>query len=85
MLQKEIYNKYVDKGLKHEYPFMGIGLQFIQFAIDEPHLFRLIFMTKQGEQIDSIQKFVMCDDNYQIVINAMKVSYHIDDNEAKVG
>jgi len=80
---KEIYNKYIDKGLQHEYPFMGVGLQFIQFAVDEPQLFRLIFMTKQEEQTESIQNFVMSDDNYQIVLNAMKQSYHIDDDEAR--
>lgn len=80
---KEIYNQYIDEGLKHEYPFMGVGLQFIQFAMDEPQLFRLIFMTKQEEQLDSIQRFVMCDDNYHIVLNAMKRSYHIDDKDAE--
>ena len=79
---KDIYNKYVNTGLGHEYPFMGFGLQFFQFAMDEPQLYRLLFMTNKGEQNDSIQKFIMSDDNHQIIMNAMKQSYQIGDEDA---
>lgn len=79
----EIYSTYIDQGLKHKYPFMGVGLQFTQFAMDEPQLYRLLFMTKQGEQIDSIQAFLMNDENYQLILDALKQSYQIADEEAK--
>ncbi len=79
----EIYSTYIDQGLEHKYPFMGVGLQFTQFAMDEPELYRLLFMTKQGEQIDSIQAFLMNDENYQLILDALKQSYQIADEEAK--
>ena len=41
----DIYNEYMKKGMKAEIPFKGIGRAYIQFAKDEPELFKIFFMT----------------------------------------
>lgn len=39
------YKEYEIIGLKHPIPFLGVGLQYIRFAKEEPELYRLLFMT----------------------------------------
>ena len=44
---KRIYKQYVERGLKEELPFKGVGTQYILFAVEEPKLFQLLFMKEQ--------------------------------------
>lgn len=39
-----LYHQYLDEGLKMEKAFKGTGLKYIEFAKEEPNLFRLLFM-----------------------------------------
>ncbi|MBE7067651.1 MAG: TetR/AcrR family transcriptional regulator [Ruminococcaceae bacterium] len=41
-----LYDRYMQEGLKHEIPFKGAGLKYIEFAKDEPELFKLLFMRE---------------------------------------
>lgn len=38
------YEEYLEAGLKMFPPFKGFGMKFIQFAIDEPDMYRCLFM-----------------------------------------
>lgn len=38
------YDEYIEAGLKMFPPFKGFGMKFVQFAIDEPEMFRLLHM-----------------------------------------
>ena len=40
----EIYNRYINEGMKDEIPFKGVGRAYIRFATEEPELFRAFFM-----------------------------------------
>lgn len=40
-----LYDKYTTAGLKEKIPFLGVGMQYIRFAWDEPELYRFLFLT----------------------------------------
>ena len=44
-----VYRDYEDVGLKHPIPFLGVGLQYIRFAKEDPELYRLLFLTSGTE------------------------------------
>lgn len=46
---KERYREYLERGLREKVPFLGVGMQFIRFAKDEPELYKLLFLTRPGE------------------------------------
>lgn len=39
-----LYSEYIAEGLREPIPFKATGFKYIQFAKDEPELFRLLFM-----------------------------------------
>ena len=45
---KEVYRRYVEKGLKAPVPFLGVWQQFLHFSREEPQLYRLLFLTQPG-------------------------------------
>lgn len=48
-----VYDRYTDAGLKEKIPFLGVGMQYIRFAREEPELYRLLFLT-QGQEQESL-------------------------------
>ena len=44
-----VYDGYTDAGLKAEVPFFGVGMQDIQFAREEPELYRLLFLSRETD------------------------------------
>ena len=44
-----VYDGYTDAGLKAEVPFFGVGMQYIQFAREEPELYRLLFLSRETD------------------------------------
>ena len=47
---KALYAEYVQIGLRQEEAFKGVGRQYILFAIKEPKLFQLLFMSEQPQK-----------------------------------
>lgn len=47
---EEVYDRYADAGLREEIPFLGVGMQSIRFAREEPELYRLLFLTRPEER-----------------------------------
>ena len=46
-----MYKGYAGAGLQEEIPFLGVGMQYIRFAREEPELYRLLFlMQEQGQE-----------------------------------
>lgn len=41
----ELQKKYLLKGKKHQVPFIGVGLSYIDFATKEKNLFKFLFMS----------------------------------------
>lgn len=51
-----VYDRYTDAGLQEKIPFLGVGMQYIRFAREEPALYRLLFLTKaQGQACSAMQ------------------------------
>ena len=46
---EDIFQKYVEKGLAMEPPFLGVGIQYLEFAQQEPELYKLLYMTRPEE------------------------------------
>ena len=44
-----VYKNYESVGLNHPIPFLGVGLQYIRFAKEDPELYRLLFLTSGNE------------------------------------
>lgn len=49
LFAEHIFRQYVEKGLAMEPPFLGVGVQYLQFAQDEPKLYQLLYMTRPEE------------------------------------
>lgn len=45
----EIQKKYLTNGEKHQVPFIGIGLSYIEFATKEKNLFKFLFMSTSSK------------------------------------
>ena len=51
-----VYDRYTDAGLQEKIPFLGVGMQYIRFAREEPELYRLLFLTPtQGQAPSAMQ------------------------------
>ena len=79
---KNLYSEYVFAGLASVPAFKGVGTQYIQFAIKEPQLFRLLFMTV-NEQANLGNILSLIDDNSVAILSSVKDGYGLDDEQAK--
>ncbi len=80
---KRLYASYIDRGLKAEIAFKGVGTQYILFAIKEPKLFQLLFMEEQ-ESVPSISGVLpLIEENYDRIVRSVQESYGLDSGAAK--
>ncbi len=80
---KAIYKGYVEVGLAQELPFRGVGEQYIRFAIHEPKLFQLLFMseTKETTPLDCI--LPLLDESYDKILRSLMSSSSTDQQTAE--
>ncbi|MDE7372781.1 MAG: TetR/AcrR family transcriptional regulator [Clostridia bacterium] len=79
---KDLYSEYVAAGLASVPAFKGVGTQYILFAIKEPQLFRLLFMTI-NEQANLGNILSLIDDNADEILSSVRNDYGLDDEKAK--
>ena len=79
---KNLYSEYVYAGLASVPAFKGVGTKYIQFAIQEPQLFRLLFMTV-NEHANLGNILEMIDDNADEILASVRNGYGLDDEKAK--
>lgn len=77
---KELYGQYVENGLKQELAFKGVGMAYITFAIDEPKLFQLLFMSAEPEKIGVENILPQIDASYEDILQS--VLKYVDSREA---
>ena len=75
---KKLYADYVEKGLAEEIPFKGVGKQYILFAINEPKLFHLLFMTEQENVPDLSGVLPVIDESYEKILASVQDGYGMD-------
>ena len=75
-----IYDSYTEAGLEREIPFLGVGMQYIRFAKEEPELYRMLFLTQTPEQGCSAIKAM--EHLQELVRPTLMDIYHISTEEA---
>ncbi|MCI8637687.1 MAG: TetR/AcrR family transcriptional regulator [Coprococcus sp.] len=75
-----LYADYVERGLcQEEIPaFKGVGMQYIQFAITEPKLFQILFMTEQPQKPTVRNVLPVIDDHYPQILSSVQGLYSLD-------
>ncbi|MGN0416016.1 MAG: TetR/AcrR family transcriptional regulator [Agathobacter sp.] len=73
---ERVYDRYVEEGLRMKVPFLGVGMQYIHFAKEEPQLYRLLFLTANGEGNSSVMAAL--HHSQDLVRESLQQTYHID-------
>lgn len=80
---KKLYSEYVEQGLSMEQAFKGVGIQYIRFAVEEPKLFQLLFMSEQ-ETIPNLSGVLpVIEQNYENILLSVQNDYGIDETAAQ--
>ena len=78
---KALYCTYLKEGLQETPPFKGAGLKYIQFAKDEPQLFKMIFMGLVTD--DEISHyFPQKDENETLVRETVEQNHSLNTEDA---
>ncbi len=80
---KALYNQYVAEGIAEPNPFKGVGMAYIQFAINEPKLFHLLFMTENRAAPELTDVLSIIDENSSKILEAVQKEYGLDDTKAR--
>ncbi|MBQ7582066.1 MAG: TetR/AcrR family transcriptional regulator [Lachnospiraceae bacterium] len=78
---REIYDSYVKKGLALNPPFKGFAMQFVQFAVDEPMLFQLLFMSKKNDP--RFEEYSLLEGHTEFILKAIKDTFPLTDEECQ--
>lgn len=75
---KACYKGYVERGLAATPAFKGVGTQYILFAIQEPRLFQLLFMSEQTAvpSLDGVLPLI--DESYEKILASIMEGYGLD-------
>lgn len=80
---KALYATYIKEGLKSMPAFKGVGMQYLKFAIREPKLFQLLFMTERTQKPTMNNVLPVIDDNYSVILQSVEDSYSINRQSAE--
>lgn len=80
---RSLYDGYIKKGLAQELAFKGVGAQYILFAIQEPKLFQLLFMSEKTQNPAVVNVLPMIDDNYNDILLSVQNGYHLSEAQAE--
>lgn len=78
---RAVYNNYIEKGLSEEVPFRGVGMQYFNFAKDEPELFKLLFMTSDNA-LTLADIIPVIDDNSEKILSSLQKPYGLTQDNA---
>jgi len=79
---RELYNKYIEKALSDEKPFKATGQAYIEFAMNEPKLFQLLFMTENQKIHELSYVLSAIDENSGMIFDEIRKEYGLDDAKA---
>lgn len=80
---KALYAGYIQVGLQQEPAFKGVGMQYILFAIKEPKLFQLLFMSEQPQKPSVSGVLPVIDENYPLILSSVQNGYGLNRNAAE--
>lgn len=78
-MAKAEYRAYVERGLGESPAFRGVGMAYITFAVNEPKLFQLLFMSevKPNDKLQNVLKYV--EDSYALILKSIMEPYGLDE------
>lgn len=79
-LAKRCYREYVMHGLAGPTPFLGVGQQYVRFAKEHRHLYRLLFLTRP-DGVDGTAMEVLRYSQDLVRESLMRI-YHMSEREA---
>lgn len=80
---KDEYRHRVEIGLQDSLAFKGVGTQYILFAIQEPKLFQLLFMSEQPEIPNLSGVLPVIDESYDQILDSVQKSYDLNTETAR--
>ena len=80
---KALYAEYVQIGLRQEFAFKGVGTQYILFAIKEPKLFQLLFMSEQPQKPSVAGILPIIDESYEQILLSVQNGYDLAKKDAE--
>ncbi len=80
---KALYAAYIQTGLQQEPAFKGVGMQYILFAIQEPKLFQLLFMSEQPQKPSVAGILPIIDESYDKILQSVRDGYGLGEADAK--
>ena len=75
---KALYAEYVRVGLEQVPAFKEVGTQYILFAIKEPKLFQLLFMSEQPQKPSVSGVLPIIDESYEQILLSVQNGYDLD-------
>lgn len=78
-----LYDQYIKIGLSDNPAFKGVGMQYIIFAMKEPKLFQLLFMTEQKSKTEVNNILPIIDDNYDAILSSVQDGYNLPKKDAE--
>lgn len=79
-----IYSEYVQRGLRENLAFKGVGQAYIAFAMNEPQLFRLLFMRMLPDDMVLGKILPEIDKNYPLIVKSITDQYPVTEEEAVI-
>lgn len=80
---KVIYGDYIKEGLLSKPAFRGVGMQYIRFAMEEPRLFELLFMSMLNESPNIDNVLPIIDEYYSDILLSAQTSYNLNESDSK--
>ena len=80
---KALYAGYIRAGLQQEPAFKGVGTQYVLFAIREPKLFQLLFMSEQPQKPPVSGILPIIDESYDKILQSVRDGYGLGEADAK--
>lgn len=72
---RAMYKEYVQRGLSDTPAFKGVETQYILFSINEPKLFRFLFMSEHADIPELSDVLPIIDENYEAILSSVKDGY----------
>ena len=82
---RRLYAQYVEQGLcQTEMPaFKGAGMQYIRFAIQEPKLFRLLFMAEYPQKPGVQEVLPVIEEHYLQILQSVQSCHSLEEPAAE--
>lgn len=80
---RAVYGEYINQGFAIKPAFKGIGMQYIRFAMEEPRLFELLFMTMLSESPNIDNVLPIIDEYYSEILTSVETAFGLNEKDSE--